>query len=792
MPSKVAKNSVMKIFVTKKIVKLISVFLSILFPFAANATVPVLGRVIESVVNTLLEYANILLLSLPDSIFVTGATSGGDGRFRFDNLNSGKYLLKISFIGFENKLIQVDVSSIPIDLGDIPLNESNVLSEIVITSKIPPFQSGVNGGIVANVSTTLLSTVGTANDVLQRIPGVMAEEGKIIVFGKGAPIVYINNRKVRDTSELERLESSEISTVELITNPGSKYDAEGRAVLLIKTKTRIDGFSAQITERFRIGKYLGDTENVSIAYTKSRLNLFATYYHNYGKWESTEDHFFTLKNADGVWKHTTLLPDYLYYGNSQQATTGFDYSLNDGHAVGGLYQYYTSAYKYDMPISTSTDLDDALFETSQSQSYTKDEGYQHLINAFYNGDFSDRFSLHFDFDYLNNHNNKDQQTEESVNSAPANAVDIFNQTDYDLYAGKLTNGWKSDFGIVEFGGEYNNIAGNGFVRSNGTTNNTEFTNTEKKAAAFASYLHKLGGVNMAAGLRYEHTTEYYTEGSEKNPVVDRTYSDWYPNFSVSEVIKNVHLSLAFNKRTQRPSFSQLNGNVIYVNRFVFQKGDPYLNKSNIYDLNLQATLKAFYLNMGYTYIKNPVLLFFTEQENNPNAILSTYANFPEYQTLHATLNWNTKIAFWQPNYSVNLTKPFFSANYDGQMIEYNKFNYSFRAYNDFTLPKGWVLSCNFSHRSDRQDAFFESKGYQRFDAGLRKSFLGNSLRFNLMVYDLFNGVKDKAHMQLDNIFWDTDKKNETRYATLSITCMFNNYSKKYRGKSAAQDDINRF
>lgn len=107
------------------------------------------------------------------------------------------------------------------------MNESNVLSEVVITSKIPPFQSGINGGIVANVSTTLLSTVGTAKDVLQRMPGITTDN-KLTVFGKGTPIVYINSRKVQDMLELERLESSEISTVELITNPSAKYDAEGR------------------------------------------------------------------------------------------------------------------------------------------------------------------------------------------------------------------------------------------------------------------------------------------------------------------------------------------------------------------------------------------------------------------------------------------------------------------------------------------------------------------------------------------------------------------------------------
>jgi hypothetical protein len=762
-----------------------------MFASAAQAAVPVSGRVVESTTNEPLGYANILLLSLPDSVFVTGTTSGEDGFFRFDNVSNGKYLLKVSFIGYENGLVAVDVSGNPVDLADIRLKESNTLNEVVVTARIPPFRSGVNGGVIASVSSTLLSSVGTASDVLQRMPGVIAEEGKITVFGKGVPIVYINHRKVRDMSELERLESSEISTVELITNPGAKYDAEGRAVLLIKTRSRMDGFSAQTTERLRQGAYPGDNENVSVSYTKYKLNLFASYYHNYNKQEADERHDLMLKNSDGVWLHNMSLP-YGYFANSQQVSAGLDYSLNDRHAIGGQYQFYTGDSKDDITINTTTHLNDVLYETSQSQAYRKDNDYQHLVNAFYNGDFSERFSLRFDFDYLKNHNDKTQHSDERVNAAPANTVEIFNQTDYDLYAGKLTDSWKSNIGLVEFGGEYNNIAGSGFVHSNGVTDNSEFTNTEQKAAGFVSYSHTLAAFNVVAGLRYEYTAEQYTAGELKTPVIDRTYSDWYPSISVSGAIKNVDLNLAFNKRTQRPTFSQLNGNVIYINRFVFQKGDPYLNKTNIYDVNLEATMKPFYLNLEYAYSKNPVLPFFKEQENNANAVLSTDANFPKYEELDATLNFNHKIAFWQPNFTAGLSKPFFSANYDGQEITYDMVSYFFRAYNDFTLPFGFVFSCNFQYQSRQQYVYFESKGYRRIDAGLRKSFFDNSLRLNLMVYDLFDRVDQNDLVRINNIYWDMYRKRETRYGTLSITWMFNNYRKKYRGGSAAQDDINRF
>ncbi|MDR2805295.1 MAG: outer membrane beta-barrel protein, partial [Dysgonamonadaceae bacterium] len=719
--------------------------------------------------------------------------SGEDGLFLFDKVESGRYFIKISYLGLDDKFMPFEILTESIDLGVITLKESDMsLSEVVITARTPPFKLSENGGIIANVSTTRLSTVGTANDVLQRMPGITADNGKISVFGKGTPVVYINNRKVQDISELERLESAEISTVELINNPGAKYDAEGRAVLLIKTKAKTEGFSAQITERLRQGKYLGDNENVNISFTKNKLNLFTTLYHNYNKQETIENHKYELINTEGLWQHFTFLPGYWYSNNSQQINTGFDYSINDMHAIGGQYQFYSQHHEDLTPIKTITNFNKIQNETSHSSSNSKGNDYQHLVNAFYNGNLHKQFSLRLDFDYLNNHDYQEQLSNETINESETRFVEIFNQTDYDLYATKLTNSYKSNVGLIEFGGEYNYIYGSGFVHGNGTTNDSEFSNEEEKAAGFINYSNTFSNINVVTGLRYEYTSEFFTEGINKNPIIEKHYGDWYPNISVSGKIKNIDMSLAFNKRTQRPTFSQLNGNVIYINRFVFQKGNPYLNKTNIYDVNFQATMNPFYLNIGYMYSKNPVLLFFEEQNNNDNAILCTYSNFPEYKVMYASFNWNTEISFWQPNYTINIGKPNFSAKYDGKIIGYNMLNYSLRAFNDFILPFGLVLSCNYRFQSDEQNSFFESKKYQRLDLGIRKSFFNNSLRCNLTVFDVFNWVKEKNHMQLNNIAWDADKKYETRYATLSITYMFNNYQKKYRGENAAKEDLNRF
>jgi hypothetical protein len=767
------------------------IFLITVFTFSARAAVSISGKIIEESTQTPLAYANILLLSLPDSAFVSGTTSSEGGLFQFDKVNNGKYLLKVLYIGFETKLITVDVAANPVDLGNISLKESNVLREVVITSKTPPFQSGNNGGLIANVSTTLLSTVGTANDVLQRMPGIILEDGKIKVFGKGAPVVYINNRKVRDNQELERLESSEISTVELITNPGAKYDAEGRSVLLIKTKSKSDGFSAQVMERIRQGNHLGDNENVSVSYTKNNANFFASYYHQYRKSDAEENHHI-LVNSDTIWKHDLSMPSYINTNHTQQVSAGLDWTLNKKQAVGVQYQLYTRKYEVPIEINALTYLNEDIYDELFSKTITKESPRQHLVNAFYTGDFSDRFSLRFDFDYLKTHNNKDQFTEESSN-LENRTINTFSKTDYDMYAGKLVNSYQSEIGLIEFGGEYNNIAGSGYVLNpENYTDNNIFTNKEQKAAAFINYSQSFGDIKFSAGLRYEFTHEEFTEDSIKTTIIDRTYHDIYPNISISKKIKNVDLSLVFNKRTRRPSFTEMNGNTIYVNRFLFQKGNPYLKKTNIYDMNFQTVFKMFYANLGYTYAKNPVNLFFREQELSRNAVLSTFENFPEHQEFNATLNFNSKISFWQPNYTVGICKPFFSTNYNGVKESFNKEDYFFKAYNDFTLPKSFVFSCNFRYQSDYNNCYIKTKGQKQIDLGVRKSLLDNKLKLNLEIYDIFNWVKEQYDMNLNDLFWNIDRKKETRYIQLSITYQFNNYSKKYRGKSAAQDDINRF
>jgi hypothetical protein len=455
--------------------------------------------------------------------------------------------------------------------------------------------------------------------------------------------------------------------------------------------------------------------------------------------------------------------------------------------VGAQYQFFTFQLCNPLDIISLSFANDSLFEETFSKSTKESKTSQHLVNAFYRGKINTLYSVQLDFDFLKNINEQTQITQEISNSGNRN-LNVLSLTDYSLYAGKLTNSFTGKFGLLEIGSELTRIVGNGYViNTDGYIENNIFSNMETKGALFLNYSHQVCSMDFSAGLRYELSNEKYTEGSMQNTIMDKQYFDCYPSVSLSKQISNAKISISFNKRTQRPNFNQLNGNTVYVNRFLFQKGNPYLKKINIYETDLQATYRTIYLNLGYTYEKDPVTFQLEKQKNKSNAILSTFANFSDYQEIYAIVNFRSKISFWNPNYGFGITKPYFKIN----DVQYNKANLYFNLYNDFCLPKEFTVSLNFRYRNDYLYYYTENKGYVKLDLSIKKQ-INNSLRLSLNIYDVFNSVSQMETMKINDIEFKTWKKDETRYVVFSVSYMFNNNIKQYHPSNASGEDLKRF
>ena len=212
-----------------KKIKDFTILCCLMFMTVAAQAQSISGKLVDEQ-NQPLSYANVILLSLPDSTFVSGAITDEKGDFRLMKDERGK-LIRISSVGYLTLYKEVKEN-----LGTIQMKpDAQLLGEVVVKANLP-ITRAKGDAMVTTVAGTLLEKAGNANDLLDKIPNVSAGGGSVNVFGSGQAEVYINGRKMRNASELEQLSSDNIKSVEVVHIPGARYDAEVKAVVRILTK----------------------------------------------------------------------------------------------------------------------------------------------------------------------------------------------------------------------------------------------------------------------------------------------------------------------------------------------------------------------------------------------------------------------------------------------------------------------------------------------------------------------------------------------------------------------------
>ncbi|MDE5811457.1 MAG: carboxypeptidase-like regulatory domain-containing protein, partial [Muribaculaceae bacterium] len=168
-----------------------------------------------------IDFANVVVLN-SDSTYIAGTVTDENGFFVFNEIGENPRLVKVSSIGYSSQILNIPQTG---DCGIVTLiPESIMLGEVVVKSNRPV--TAIKGdALVTNVAGTQLEHAGTAEDVLVQVPMVVGRDGVFQVFGKGSPAIYINGRLVRDSNELMQISSADIKNVEVVTNPGARYDA---------------------------------------------------------------------------------------------------------------------------------------------------------------------------------------------------------------------------------------------------------------------------------------------------------------------------------------------------------------------------------------------------------------------------------------------------------------------------------------------------------------------------------------------------------------------------------------
>lgn len=738
-------------------------------------------------------YANIAVLNPADSTLLSGGVSNESGYFAVP-IEQDKVLARISYVGYKTVYRHCKGP----ELGTIRMQpDSYTLNGVVVQGERPKVQLQGNS-LVMNVEGTVMERMGTAEDVLSRVPTISKKGDGYEILGKGAPLIYLNNRKLTDLNELRNIQSDFIRTVEVIQNPGARYDATVQAVIIIHTKRgQGEGLGVELSSWSRKGHGYVNNERINLTYRTGKLELFANLFGAYNKrWEKGE--FEQTVFADTLWVITNKQKNKVH-NPFLEGRFGFNYQLDDNNSFGGFYQ---NTYDY---VKTWSDYDDDLqangtmYDHLQNNSISRAEGVpKHQVNIYYTGKIG-KFSIDFNADYTyRNQRNRNRQQELS-DEYDDRDVNTYALTRSRLMAEKLFMTHPIGKGQIEIGEEYTNTRWNSsFENTEGYIANSNNEQHEQAIAPFMELRQQIGRLQLAAGLRYEHVTSGYFVGGIRRDDQSRTYDDFFPSVSLSTSVKNLQLSFSYAKRTTRPSYWQLSSDVVYENRLNLQTGNPYLKPVKYHNINTMAMWKWLYLNVNFSHCVDPILYTAGSLENDSKVNLVTHKNYDHADWLIVTLGAqkNIKLAHevtWTPQYNISLMKPWFKAEFRGEQKSFNHPMMTLQLGNILALPHDWLLQGDFNmhtHGCTGANAISECTN-PIFTLSVSKDFCKRRLNIKLSGNDLFNGGINRFTLYSNRMMFRKMEDNDSRCITLSLRYRFNVTPSKYKGTGAGNAEKNR-
>ena len=745
-----------------------------------SAMAQISGYVREQGEGAPLEYVTVACLNASGSA-IGGALTDSLGYFNISQATI-EDSLRFSIVGYKTKTISV-VQSGSVDTVYLE-RDNTVLGEVVVHGK--QIVQTPNGFVVT--INDVLKQLGTARNVLGHIPFVTTKNGSISVIGKGNPVIYINDRQMRNATELDQINSSDIKQVEVITNPGAEYASSVNSVIRIRTvKRKGYGFGSRVDAEVSKERKWSYNGGISLNYqTRRDVNFFASVRYN------RNDEKYSIKQNLNYWRQQEInqTANEDLHGTTWYSTVGFDYQ-KDKASFGAMYRY-----TYDPTHALGNDSFSVYrngdFHLSQSYRDRRNitEG-THYVNAYMNDDFSKDTHLKLDADYMNVKAPRSQEYVMGNEGLYTNS-----QSRSQLYADRITFLSALFGGTVTVGEEssYTHTRNNYNVLST-TTLTTDLTSNHTRSrqlllAVFVDYKHRLGKfLDASIGGRYEHANfDDYINGI-KDPAASRRDNNFFPSTSISYSGKDIQMSLAYRYTTIRPIYFYLRSSVEYDSPYFYATGNPSLLPQTTNLISYSFFWKNLQFTANYYMHKNSTVFTMDRYLDRDSIVLSSPENIRHNQTLDLALVFSpTWFSIWSPQFTLDFNKPFMT--YHG--TSYRKPILSFEFDNTVQLPLHFLfgLDMNMSTSGNiSTDLEYNYKSFQ-LDTYLIKTFFNDRIKLRFSVDNVLNINHTRLLRSTNNIDMRQWYNNNRRTFRLSFSYEINPTKKKYKGQ-ASTNEINR-
>ncbi len=744
------------------------------------------GRVVDET-GLPAAFANVVLMNATDSAFVAGTTTDSDGAFMFTG-TATRPVIKITYLGYKTQVLD----GMKADLGTIALEpETTMLGEVVVKGERPAFKLTTEG-LKTEVENTLLSKVGSAKAVLENLPGVQKKKDGIEVFGKGAPLIYINGRKLQSQTELDQISSEDIKSVELITNPGAKYDATVQSVILIKTKRpQGEGFSFNTQASQYVGKGPDLALGMNWNYRKQGLDVFGSVWYNDNRHIEKDDFVFDVQ-ADTIWRMDER-SDFKSHNNSIYTSVGTNYIFNDNHSMG--FRYETKQQFLQRIWGTGTadvNADGVLYDHLDNDIYmTSKSNMPYTLNIYYNGKVG-KTSIDFNTDYVFYKDRKSQFNNEVSQEWESRTVTSTSVIRNQLCAAKLVLSWPLWGGNLQVGTEFSHTRRNDdYINPEQIVPTTFTEQRENNYIIFAEYGHPLPFGQLRLGLRNENVcSDYYNQGVRIDEQ-SRNYHHFFPSVGLMARVGQVQLMLNYAMKIKRPYYWQLSSSVTYANRFTWDGGNPMLKPTINNEVSLMAMYKWVNLMLGYKHDRDVIVNVAHEVPGSEATTRMSHDNVNHKDAMRVMLTFSPRFGIYQPSLTLGMIKEWMKIPSPVGFISPKDPIFLVQFSNNFQILPTLTANVNFDFTSsgDMENVTLRDPGYN-LKIGATKTFLNDRLSIQVTGHNLLNTQEHyKLRYGLRTML--QNQRRDTREVEFTVRYKFNAAQSKYKGTGAGSSEKER-
>jgi iron complex outermembrane recepter protein len=730
----------------------------------ARQTASTISGIVTDTGNQPVQFATVVLLT-PDSVIVKGETTNAEGNFLIRNVAPGSYMLEIRNVAYEPKLT---------GLFEISPAENRVLEPILLylattelnqvsISATRPLIEIYPDKTVFNVESSINAAGNDGLELLGKAPGITVDpDNNIIMQGRAGVRVYINGRPTRLsgddlTAMLQSMQSDNIESIEIITNPSARYDAEGNAgIINIKLRRNIQlGFNGSLVSNYNHGRHSRTNHGLNTNYQRGRLNMYSniTGFHNYFQSDFIDT---KIQNNLSIKENTFGL-------NRNQGlnfSSGIVYEHSDMHSVSFTGNIIVNDRNETAvsrtPIRNSDDL--LIREILFADNLNIIDSRNVLLSGNYRLKPAHKTVIDVDASYSTYSRSSDlnqpntwfgpdgSSVQREINNRVVTDSDIrlwAVQSDLEQTIGKTTFTAGVKYSNILTGNDFNfyDLSGGNTIRD--ITRSNRFSYREEINAGYAIMQFPVGKkLSLNTGIRIEQTISEGNLTSEQvtqNENVRRNYTDLFPNTGLAyNNGKGILLGLSVGKRINRPGYQDLNPFDNKVNEINSFKGNPFLKPE--YSMNYQFNFsfqQKLTGSLSYSNTSNFFAWLMEPIDTEKTIIIPQ--NMDDFKISSINLSYPASLLKnWEARAFVVVNRESYRGQFNREEIDIRTTTYNFRLQNSLSLPAGFSMDANFGYYSPSiYRGYFTVESYSRIDVGIRKNFLDGNLQVRITGSDIF-------------------------------------------------------